>query len=287
MNGDKKHPYVKWYGRDWIGDTMLRMCTPEERGIWIDLLCLMMDGNPYGHLAINGEALTDEETARVIGCDVATFKGILYRIEKRGIASRTEAGMLYSRRLVRDHKRFIDGSKFGKKGGGNPALHSESENHIPESRIQKPEAKGGLKVSFIGEVGSEHSFEESAFFEFEVFRAALPLWDVETCREYHEKALDYSQAKNARYANWVAAVRNWKRTDEKSGRRPNAQPKQQGDKPLSDWTMYELNSAIDAKKAALDGYAESAQNPSNARHTEWKTLNDGLKRLKAERARRG
>jgi hypothetical protein len=151
MNGDKKHPYVKWYGRDWIGDTMLRMCTPEERGIWIDLLCLMMDGNPYGHLAINGEALTDEETARVIGCDVATFKGILYRIEKRGIASRTEAGMLYSRRLVRDHKRFIDGSKFGKKGGGNPALHSESEKENTDIITQKPEAKGSIKGGYIGQ----------------------------------------------------------------------------------------------------------------------------------------
>jgi hypothetical protein len=142
---DKAHPYIKFYGRDWIGDTALRMCSIDERGLWIDLLCLMMQGEPYGHLAINGRALSDDEVSRTIGLELNTYKGTLYRLMERGIPSKTESGMIFSRRLVRDHERFVVGSISGKKGGGNPRLRKKKS----ESRIHIPEAKGRLKVPYI------------------------------------------------------------------------------------------------------------------------------------------
>jgi hypothetical protein len=143
MTSDKSHPYIKFYGRDWLGDTMLRMCTSEERGVWIDIMCVMMSGEPYGHLSINNKAMTDAEVSRIIGIDEQTFKGILYRLEERGIPSRTESGILFSRRLVREHHKFIACSEAGKRGGGNPRIkkNTKARSHIPE-------AKGSLKVSF-------------------------------------------------------------------------------------------------------------------------------------------
>jgi hypothetical protein len=122
------------------------MVGPEARGVWIDLLCVMMESDPYGHLAVKNRPMTDEEAARLIGVDCTTFKGILYRLEEAGIPSRTPDGMLYSRRLVRDHERFITGSNAGHKGGGSPLLKKKPE----EARSQKPEAKGGLKDAFKG-----------------------------------------------------------------------------------------------------------------------------------------
>ena len=139
-------PYVKWHGRDWLGDPLLRMVGPEARGVWIDLLCVMMESEPYGHLAVKNRPMKDKETAALIGMSVDTYKGILYRLEEAGIPSRTDAGMLYSRRLVRDHARFITGQESGRKGGGNPRLRGKNQ----EARIQKPEAKGGLKVPYKG-----------------------------------------------------------------------------------------------------------------------------------------
>ena len=150
MPDKKQHPYINFYGRDWLGDSMLRMCNTDERGVWIDLLCVMMAGEPYGHLAINNRPMTDSEVARIIGLEENTYKGILYRLEEKGIPSRSENGMIFSRRLVRDHKRFMDGKKYGAKGGGNPALRKK------KSRIQNPESipisitKGGIKGGYIG-----------------------------------------------------------------------------------------------------------------------------------------
>jgi hypothetical protein len=71
---------------------------------------------------------------------------------------------------------------------------------------------------------------------------------------------------------------------------PKATKQQQspsGDKPLDQWTIYELNSTIDAKKAEIDCFSESASRPQDPRYNDYRNLWDGLKRLKAERARRG
>jgi hypothetical protein len=142
-------PYVKWHGRDWLGDPMLRMVGPEVRGVWIDLLCAMMNADPYGHLAVNGSPMTDEQAARLTGVDIGTFKGILAQIESANISSRTDTGILYSRRLVRDYAGFMQASNNGRKGGGNPALKHKEQEKKPETRSQKPEAKGTIKDTFI------------------------------------------------------------------------------------------------------------------------------------------
>jgi hypothetical protein len=130
-------------------------------------------------------------------------------------------------------------------------------------------------------------FQNSDYFDFDKFKAALPEWDESTCREYWQSASDYSAAKGAKYIDWIAAVRNWHRKHSREGKTLMQTASKPADKPLEQWTMYELNSAIEAKQQALGGFPENATDPKNARHAEWKTLHDSAKRLKAERARRG
>jgi hypothetical protein len=154
---------MKFYGRDWLGDPALRMVAPEVRGVWIDLLCAMSLSEPYGHLAINGAPMADEQAARMAGLGLGEYRAILATIEAAGISSRTPDGVLYSRRLVREHAAFAVLSDAGKRGGGNPHLaHDESDPPLPESPptppstttentetiYQKPEAKQPLKVPF-------------------------------------------------------------------------------------------------------------------------------------------
>lgn len=135
-------------------------------------------------------------------------------------------------------------------------------------------------------------FVNCDFAEFDKFKAALPEWDEATCLAYWEAARDYSAAKGAKYVDWIAAVRNWKRKDDREGVRrtgqitgkPSTMP---ADKPIDQWTMYELNSAIESRQQALSGFGDNCNDPKNARYAEWKKLFDGLKRLKAERLRRG
>ena len=143
-------PHVKWYGRDWLGDPLLRLVGPAEKGVWIDLLCAMMNAEPYGHLAVNGKPMLDEDAARLTGTDVTTYKTILSRLEAIGIPSRTPDGILFSRRLVRDYAAYKVASRSGKKGGGNPALRKTRRLQNPESRSQKPEATVPLADMYKG-----------------------------------------------------------------------------------------------------------------------------------------
>jgi hypothetical protein len=128
------------------------MLTPAEKGIWIDLLCVMMMSEPYGHLTAGGKAMTDEQVARLIGTDIGTYKGAVETLIAAGIPSFTVDGVMYSRRLVRDSERYIAASQAGHKGGGNPNLkHKKRDTEDQKSEIidQKPEATQPIKVPFI------------------------------------------------------------------------------------------------------------------------------------------
>lgn len=145
-----KKPYMKFYGRDWLGDPALRMVSPSARGVWIDLLCTMSMATPYGHLSVNGSPMTDEQAARICGLTLAEFAPILATIEAAGISSRTDTGMLYSRRLVRDYDAYQTAADSGRRGGGSPALRAlhtppDGEENT-EAKSQKPEATLRLKV---------------------------------------------------------------------------------------------------------------------------------------------
>jgi hypothetical protein len=120
------------------------MMSPTDKGVWIDLLCVMMMSEPYGHLSVNGVAMTDEQASRLIGTDIATYKGSIASLTAAGIPSFTDTGMMFSRRLVRDNARFVAASEAGHKGGGNPKLKKKLE-----AIDQKPEATQPIKVPFI------------------------------------------------------------------------------------------------------------------------------------------
>ena len=60
-------PWVKWYHRDWRSDPGLRMSGLAARGLWMDMLALMDEGEPYGHLAISGRPIGARDLAVMIG----------------------------------------------------------------------------------------------------------------------------------------------------------------------------------------------------------------------------
>lgn len=43
-----KRPSFQFYPADWQGNSNLRRCTHEEKGIWMDVLCLLHDQEEYG-----------------------------------------------------------------------------------------------------------------------------------------------------------------------------------------------------------------------------------------------
>jgi hypothetical protein len=98
----------------------------------MDMLCLMHEGEPYGHLATVGGALTNEQVARMTGISVGRLRKLLYELETAGVSSRTASGLLFSRRMVKDERIREVRAQSGKMGG-NPAL------------LVKPEVDGKVK----------------------------------------------------------------------------------------------------------------------------------------------
>lgn len=116
-----KRPAFQVYPGDWRRDTALQSCSPVARGLWWELICVMHECTPYGHLAVNGRALKDVQAAAMVHYPLPLYRKALAEIEAAGVSSRNEAGLLYSRRMVRDERLRNLRSAAGKLGG-NPAL---------------------------------------------------------------------------------------------------------------------------------------------------------------------
>jgi replicative DNA helicase len=80
------HPWLKFYPRDWRGDQALRAVSIAARGLWIEMLCVMHEASPYGHLILGGRAVSNDVLARVAGPWRGRVRRIARRARKRGSA---------------------------------------------------------------------------------------------------------------------------------------------------------------------------------------------------------
>ena len=136
-----KNPWFKFCPSDWRGDPKLRMCSIAARGLWIEMMCIMHEAKPYGHLLIEGESVSDAELARAIGMDAGEVETLIAELEKWAVFSRNGKGVIYSRRMVRDEKKAQNARKNG-KSGGNPKLSKQTQNSAPDNQKGNPPVKG-------------------------------------------------------------------------------------------------------------------------------------------------
>lgn len=118
---DGRRRSLAFYPKDWLGDLELRMCSAGARGLWIDLMCVMCDGVPYGHLTFPEELVlgivnTPRERFLEYVAELETV-----RATGKSVAYRTEEGVLYSKRMVQDEQKRATNAANG-RSGGNPAL---------------------------------------------------------------------------------------------------------------------------------------------------------------------
>lgn len=116
-----KRPSFQFYPGDWLRDTALRSCSIEARGLWIDMLCFMHEGTPYGHLKVNSKVIDKCHLARMVGGDTDRVTFLLSELEAAGVFSRNEDGSIFSRRMLKDES-IRNTCAAGGKLGGNPRL---------------------------------------------------------------------------------------------------------------------------------------------------------------------
>jgi hypothetical protein len=167
-----KRPAFMFYPADWRKDPALRVCSIAARGLWIDMMALMHEGEPYGHLVVNGEAVSDAQLARLIGESVAVVRRLVKELESRNVFSRTESGVIFSRRMVADEHIRTVRAESGKLGG-NPALKDKGKDKQKDNQTSKQIPTPSVAVA--GSVAVSSSEPSSSAAPVVVFDAVTAL----------------------------------------------------------------------------------------------------------------
>lgn len=143
------NPWMKFYPRDWRGDQALRAVSIAARGFWMECLCIMHEAKPYGHLVLNGNPVDGGTLARMTGTTVDEVSALMAELRQAGVLSVTSRGVVFSRRMTKDHARAQKGRKAVNSRwsqASDDVEQSEAPNRSPSRSpiTQKPEARSQI-----------------------------------------------------------------------------------------------------------------------------------------------
>lgn len=146
-----RNPWMKFYPSDWRGSTSLKLVSMAARGLWIEMICIMHEAEPYGHLMHKDRKLGAKELAALVGAQVDQVSEWLQELTDCGVVETKRNGVLFSRRMENDEIKRIRASEHGKKGGRpSDGKDKEKEDTLKghakggvggEGKPQKPEAR--------------------------------------------------------------------------------------------------------------------------------------------------
>ena len=141
-----KSPGFWFFTGDWMKDPELRFCSLFARGLLVDLLCILFEANEQGYASNpDGTPRTNEQIVDAVAGGSREQKlAALSELERSGVLSRDDRGVLYSRRLSRLSELSKERSKNGSKGG--------SKRQAKQKQTLKQ--NGGVSVSVSDSVSS-------------------------------------------------------------------------------------------------------------------------------------
>lgn len=104
-------PWLKFYPTDWRSDPALRMCHLSARGLWIEMIALMHEAAPYGHLLVSGRSPTNAQLAVLVGTSPDQIPELIGELESAGVFSRTREGVIFWPEMVGNPDKFRPGAK--------------------------------------------------------------------------------------------------------------------------------------------------------------------------------
>jgi len=115
----KKHdlPAMPWYWGDWFKCPEVRALSPAARCLWFEMLGLMWESTPRGYLVLGGKPYPKEALGRCLGFACDLLEVLLGEMEQYAVYSKTEGGIIYSRRIIRDMEISKIRADAGRKGG--------------------------------------------------------------------------------------------------------------------------------------------------------------------------
>lgn len=163
-----KRPSFQFYPSDWLRDTALRSCSIGARGLWIDMICYMHEGNPYGHLKVGNKVILAPNLASMVGSTLDVVEGWLDELFQAGVFQYAEDNAIFSKRMIRDESLRQSRAAGGIKGG-NPNLKDNHKVNLQpnlkdETKVkQKPTPSSSSSSSSTKDIYTQE-FEE--FWDF-------------------------------------------------------------------------------------------------------------------------
>jgi hypothetical protein len=140
-----KRPSFQFYPSDWLRDTALRSCSTGARGLWIDMICFMHEGSPYGYLKVADKVILPTNLARMVGESIEVVADWLIELQEAGVYD-IDNGAIFSRRMIRDEelrKKRAEGGKLG----GNPNLKVNHKVIIEDKQKSTPSSSSSSSSS--------------------------------------------------------------------------------------------------------------------------------------------
>jgi hypothetical protein len=153
---DPKLCWMQFYGSDWRADPCLKLCSLAARGLWMEMLCLMMSSAKHGFLCHpnSSEPLMTADLAKLTGFSELEISPLLKELEGNGVFSRDETTTIYSRRMIRDaerrHKKASNSRNYRRRarssssGTFNDVITESpvcSQSRVKETKDQRLEAE--------------------------------------------------------------------------------------------------------------------------------------------------
>lgn len=112
------------------------------RGLWIDMLCYMRQGQPVGHLTHrDGRPITPEQLARMVGESPKAVRILLLELENAGVPGKAENGGYTSRRMLRDEEVYLAYLASQGAAGERGASKRWGSRRVPHDSVK---AKNGV-----------------------------------------------------------------------------------------------------------------------------------------------
>ncbi len=156
-----KLPAIQFYVGDWRKDAGVQSLSFHDRGIWFEILCFMHESEERGKLMLNGQPMSEDALARLLGLVKQNLTSTLTTLLESGVASRDPAtGALVCRRMVKDEALRQIRKNIGKLGG-NPKL---LVNQIPTTGVNQKSTPSSSVSTSSSPSGKEHERESGGDF---------------------------------------------------------------------------------------------------------------------------
>jgi len=145
-----KLPAMPFFIGDWKKDPAIGLLNLAERGLWLEILFLMWESEERGRLMVNGLPLGPEELAKILGQNLPEVCQAFARLESLKVFGRDEAGVVVSRRLLRQKQISSIRMKAGKKGAkarySKKNFQDDGDDILPLQNNSKPLANTMAKT---------------------------------------------------------------------------------------------------------------------------------------------